>query len=361
VSLSELFDVDPSTLFGGFDLHEWPLRLSYTERYIGLAISIGIKIVLLYCLISAGMSLGVGWIDEAQTVGSAPHPNMVAFDVMGAALIFMMCCWQIPKLFAAVLGGAPALAGGDLVGTGMAVVGAGVAAASFGAGALAGAAGGTAALAEVGSAAGAGNSGSGVATAVAGVGSNGSAGGAAGGSVPPPPGPQGPSANDGGSRRQPNPPGNFSGGMGEGLGSSPTSLASIGGEPLTGSGFEGQTTAKGFKPSSVVLGFATRSAAASGIAQIPDLATSGSADDIPGPTSPAAAPEPGSVSVAGSSTILPPANGPGERVGPAANKAIDSFRGASRRINNLRYRIAKLPSDAASHPSPPRMPVEHED
>jgi len=78
----------------------------------------------------------IGWIDEAQTVGNAPHPNMVAFDVMGAALIFMMCCWQIPKLFAAVLGGSPALAGGDLWGTGMAVVGTGLAVASVGAGAI---------------------------------------------------------------------------------------------------------------------------------------------------------------------------------------------------------------------------------
>ncbi|MGI9074134.1 MAG: P-type conjugative transfer protein TrbL [Bryobacteraceae bacterium] len=87
-------------IFLGFGGSRW--TVPYTERYIGLAISIGIKIVLLYCLISAGMNLGIGWIDEAQTVGTAPHPNMVAFDVMGAALIYMMCCWQIPKLFAAV-------------------------------------------------------------------------------------------------------------------------------------------------------------------------------------------------------------------------------------------------------------------
>ena len=54
-------------IFLGFGGSRW--TVPYTERYIGLAISIGIKIVLLYCLISAGMSLGVGWIDEAQTVG----------------------------------------------------------------------------------------------------------------------------------------------------------------------------------------------------------------------------------------------------------------------------------------------------
>ena len=171
-------------IFLGFGGSRW--TVPYTERYIGLAISIGIKIVLLYCLTTAGMNLGVVWIDEAQTVGTAPHPNMVAFDVMGAAFIFMMCCWQIPKLFAAVLGGAPALAGGDLWGTGMAVVGAGVAAASLGIGAVAGTVGGGSALAGTGSATTAGSSSSGVAGSVAGVSSGGSTGGPAGGSVPPP-------------------------------------------------------------------------------------------------------------------------------------------------------------------------------
>ena len=62
-------------------------------------------------------------MDEAQGIGTAPRtPNMTAFDVMGAAVIFMMLCWQIPKLFAAVLGGSPALTAGDLVATGSAIV-----------------------------------------------------------------------------------------------------------------------------------------------------------------------------------------------------------------------------------------------
>ena len=47
---------------------------------------------------------------------------MGAFDIMGAAVIFMMLCWQIPKLFSAVLGGAPALTGGDLLSTGTGLV-----------------------------------------------------------------------------------------------------------------------------------------------------------------------------------------------------------------------------------------------
>jgi hypothetical protein len=42
---------------------------------------------------------------------------MPVLEIMGASIIFMMLCRQIPKLFAAVLGGSPALSGGDLVGT----------------------------------------------------------------------------------------------------------------------------------------------------------------------------------------------------------------------------------------------------
>ena len=130
-------------IFLGFGGSRW--TVPYTERYIGLAVSIGIKIVLLYCLISAGMGLSVGWLDEAQSLTTSLRPAMTAFDVMGASLIFMMCCWQIPKLFAAVIGGAPALTGGDLIATAAFVGGAALAAggaAVAGIGALAGGGGG---------------------------------------------------------------------------------------------------------------------------------------------------------------------------------------------------------------------------
>jgi len=128
-------------IFLGFGGSRW--TAPYTERYIGLAVSIGIKIVLVYCLISAGMGLSVGWLDEAQSLTTSLRPAMTAFDVMGASLIFMMCCWQIPKLFAAVIGGAPALTGGDLIATAAFVGGAALAAggaAVAGIGVLAGAA-----------------------------------------------------------------------------------------------------------------------------------------------------------------------------------------------------------------------------
>lgn len=258
-------------IFLGFGGSRW--TVPYTERYIGLAVSIGIKIILLYCLISAGLNLGVGWMNEALTVGNAPHPNMVAFDVMGAALIFMMCCWHIPKLFAAVLGGAPALTGGDLVGTTAAVVGAGLTAASIGIGAVAGVGSGAAAVTGTSSAAGAGSSSSGVRAAVASTGSGRSGGTTpGGGSVPPPASPSGPNTGTNGGPKQPNPP----------------TLNSAGGS---------------------------------------------SAPDPPRESGPSA-------------TNLP------QRV----SNAVSRMANAGKRLPRPR-----VPSDAAPHATPPRMPVEHQE
>jgi type IV secretion system protein TrbL len=376
-------------IFLGFGGSRW--TVPYTERYIGYAISIGIKIVLLYCLITAGLHLGVGWIDEAQNVGTGPHPNMVAFDVMGAALIFMMCCWQIPKLFAAIVGGAPALAGGDLWGTGLAVVGTGLAVASIGAGAVTATAGGSAALGGTSAAASSGSSTTGVMSAVAGVGRGGLAGGAGGGSVPPPNGSsRGASSKDGGSRRQPDPPtvGSVSApGVSaavatpaaarnnpaiatRSIGRSSLSqedfadaaVAAFGGESLAGSGFESETTARGFRPASVGV----RSEASTGPAVGPsgarlssdDGAGSGSTSTLSGTS---AASEVNSVGGAASSGPEPPTQG--RRESTFGNRARAFLAGASRRFDRIRNGFGKipLPSDAAPHQAPPRIPVEHEE
>lgn len=102
-------------IFLGFGGSRW--TAPYVERYIGLGVAIGVKIMLIYLLIGAGMSLSVDWMNQAQSVATAASPSMSALEIMGASVIFMMLCWQIPKLFSAVLGGSPALSGGDLVST----------------------------------------------------------------------------------------------------------------------------------------------------------------------------------------------------------------------------------------------------
>jgi type IV secretion system protein TrbL len=102
-------------IFVGFGGSRW--TAPYVERYIGLGVSNGIKIMLLYLLIGTGMNLSVDWMTEAGNIATNSSPAMSALEIMGASIIFMMLCWQIPKLFAAVFGGSPALSGGDLIGT----------------------------------------------------------------------------------------------------------------------------------------------------------------------------------------------------------------------------------------------------
>jgi len=320
---------------------------------------------------------------------------MTAFDVMGGSLIFMMCCWQIPKLFAAVIGGSPALTGGDLVATAAVVGSAALAvggAAVAGAGALAGGGGGAAGS---GSAASAGGAGSSTTTAVASVGSVGAGSSAGGGSVPPPSSPSpGSTANGGGSsRRQPDPPSNGSGDAisavdpliarsqprnavprGESVQSGSTAtqapppgslaLSSIGGEPLAGSGFESQPVQRGFAPVSVSGsdGAVTRERGPSS----PLIMGSGTSGDAVASGSAEAAAPPNSASP-GSSGVVSDVASVGSSAGPASPQPPSTAKGrsaltrAADQVRGFRRRLGSLPSDAAPHATPPRIPIDHED
>jgi len=380
-------------IFLGFGGSRW--TAPYVERYIGLAVSIGIKIVLLYCLISTGLGLGNGWLDEAQGIGTAPHPNMTAFDVMGAAVIFMMLCWQIPKLFAAVLGGSPALTAGDLVATGTAIVAGAATAASLAATAGAGVAAAAGVASGAGAASASGGGGAGGADSVASVGSAGSgAGGGGSPTVPPPSSPSGGTAPSSGPR-QPNPPTNGSGGASQAApstrdtasfraengangsnsdsrsevsegGSPPPSavrsaLARVGGDNLAGSGFEGQRRAAGFATSSTRVVQAPVQVTGAGVDR------GGSGPGMVEPTSPTASAEhsgPGPVaevssvaSVAGGQS-QPPAPGQPSTTAQTAARVLSK---TASRLKGARNRLSGWPSDAAPHAQPPRMPIEHND
>jgi type IV secretion system protein TrbL len=182
-------------IFVGFGGSRW--TAPYVERYIGLSVATGVKIMLLYLLIGTGMNLSVDWMTDAQNIASNASPAMSALEIMGASIIFMMLCWQIPKLFAAVLGGSPALSGGDLVSSGAFVAGGAIAVGSLGLSALGAAASG-ASLLSGGGAAGSGGvaatSAHGGTSSQAMLASVGSSGGGSG-TVPPPSAPsRGPSS-----------------------------------------------------------------------------------------------------------------------------------------------------------------------
>src|SRR5262249_19830871 len=81
---------------------------------IGLAVSVGVKIMTLYLLIGLGMSLSNGWVRDAVNVPTSANPAMSALEIVGSSLIFGALCLQAPKLMAGVMGGSPALTGADL-------------------------------------------------------------------------------------------------------------------------------------------------------------------------------------------------------------------------------------------------------
>ena len=172
-----------------------------------------------------------------------------------------------------------------------------------------------------GTAAGTGSAGSRT-TAVESVGSVGAGSSASGRAVSPPSSSSEFAAGGGVGRRQPDPPTLVS------------ALSSIGGEPLTGSGFETQPPQRGFAPASI--GASDGSTAAkpgeppvSAVGVVPDVAPAGNAG--------VASPQPITA-----------------RRASAGARAADYMRG-------FRRRLGSLPSDAAPHATPPRIPIEHQD
>lgn len=121
-------------IFLGFGGSRW--TVPYAERYISSAIAIGVKVLLLYCLISGGMVLTGQWATEAATMTTAPSPSIVALDILGGSLILMICCWQIPKFLSSVLAGTVAGSVSDFIApvattAGMALGGASMAASAI--------------------------------------------------------------------------------------------------------------------------------------------------------------------------------------------------------------------------------------
>lgn len=122
--------IGAGVIFLGFGGSRW--TAAYVERYIAYAVSVGMKILVLYLLIGAGMTLSAGWQQVAQNAASSPDPARTGFDLAAAAVMFLCVCWMSPKISSAMLGGVASMSGGDLAGVGM-----GVGVAAVGAGVLA--------------------------------------------------------------------------------------------------------------------------------------------------------------------------------------------------------------------------------
>jgi type IV secretion system protein TrbL len=102
-------------IFLGFGGSRW--TAPYVERYIALAVSTGVKVMVLYLLLGAGLTLTNEWVVAARAIPGSAEPAVDALDIAASAVLLLMICWNVPKFTAGILGGTPAFTGGDAVGT----------------------------------------------------------------------------------------------------------------------------------------------------------------------------------------------------------------------------------------------------
>ncbi len=123
----------------GFTGSRW--TLVFGEKYVGYAVSIGIKLFMLELIVGLGFDLGQQW-GSLFANGIAPPETYI--EVVGAALVFGFLAWQIPSLAASLMNGAPRMTLGSFVSTagavavGGVIVGSGVGTLTAGATTLAG-------------------------------------------------------------------------------------------------------------------------------------------------------------------------------------------------------------------------------
>jgi type IV secretion system protein TrbL len=202
-------------IFLGFGASRW--TVPFTERYISLVVSTGVRLMVLYMIIGLGQTLSNTWVQEASQIALSTAGLQSLFGLLASVIVFMALAWQVPKLASSVLQGslqmgssdliAPAMSAAVVAGTIGAVATAGVGAVAGGVGLL-GAGGAAAAGGGAGAAGGASGAGGsfmpgaagglipGMGSTMAGGGGSGAASGVEGAmnSVPPP----APSAGGGG-------------------------------------------------------------------------------------------------------------------------------------------------------------------
>jgi type IV secretion system protein TrbL len=114
VTLIESYIVISAGLFFlGFSGSRW--TLTFSERYIGYAISVGIKLFMLYLIIGLGQTLTAQWLTLFKP-GVAASPQLY-IGVAGSALVFTLLGWQIPNLAASLMNGSPSMSFGAIANT----------------------------------------------------------------------------------------------------------------------------------------------------------------------------------------------------------------------------------------------------
>jgi type IV secretion system protein TrbL len=134
-------------IFLGFGGSRW--TLPYTEKYIGMIVSVGVRIMVLELLIGLGNTLYTQWDKMAQQISAVPDIMdggtvsgqwsgiEMEFALVSSILIYALLCWLIPKIASNVVSGGLSMSGGDVIGASAAGASAGATAASSASGSTA--------------------------------------------------------------------------------------------------------------------------------------------------------------------------------------------------------------------------------
>jgi type IV secretion system protein TrbL len=110
-------------IFLGFGGSRW--TAPYFERYISLAVSTGVRLMLIYLMLGVFRTVSNNWIATMNGY-TADEPITQIFPTLMSMLLFAFASWMIPKMAGSIAAGTLGMGGGDLVGIG-AEIGKGVA------------------------------------------------------------------------------------------------------------------------------------------------------------------------------------------------------------------------------------------
>jgi type IV secretion system protein TrbL len=101
ITLVEMYIViGAGVLMLGFAGSPW--TLSFAERYLSYAVSVGVELFVLYLIIGLGSQVVGGW--QATIDQTAGTPDAL-FAVVGASLVYMFVAWQVPSMASSLIGG----------------------------------------------------------------------------------------------------------------------------------------------------------------------------------------------------------------------------------------------------------------
>lgn len=126
--------ISAGVLFLGFGGSRW--TTDFVQKYIGYSMACGVKLLVMYLLIGAGMQLSSGWADMLNAAAGNNAILHSSLSVLIGAMLLAFLAYQIPSMAASLLAGSPSLTAGGAGAVVGGMVAGGIAGAATGAAGL---------------------------------------------------------------------------------------------------------------------------------------------------------------------------------------------------------------------------------